>query len=83
MTDALLLIGALLPLLVVFIGLAGLRLSGRYIGPLGWLITSALTLILWSANMPDLGLLSVAALVWTLVIFIWNIKLKIISHKSC
>lgn len=73
MTDALLLIGALLPLLVVFIGLAGFRLSGRYIGPLGWVIASALALILWSANMPDLGLLSVAALVWTLVIFIWNI----------
>ena len=73
MTDAFLLIGALLPLLVVFIGLAGFRLSGRYIGPLGWVIASALALILWSANMPDLGLLSVAALVWTLVIFIWNI----------
>lgn len=73
MTDELLLFGALLPLLVVFIGLAGLRISGRYIGPLGWVIASALALLLWSANTPNVFLISVASLVWTLVIFIWNI----------
>ncbi len=73
MADELLLFGALLPLLVVFIGLAGFRISGRYIGPFGWMIASALALFLWSANTPDVLLISVAAIVWTLVIFIWNI----------
>jgi lactate permease len=73
MADELLLFSALLPLLVVFIGLAGLRISGRYIGPFGWIIASALALILWSANPPDILLISTVGLVWTLIIFIWNI----------
>lgn len=73
MADELLLFGALLPLLVVFTGLAGLRIPGRYIGPLGWLIASALALIFWSGNLPDVLLISTTGLVWTLVIFIWNI----------
>jgi lactate permease len=73
MADELLLFGALLPLLVVFIGLAGLRISGRYVGPLGWIMASVLAFILWSANLPDFILISVSAVVWTLIIFVWNI----------
>jgi hypothetical protein len=48
-----LLIIALLSFVFIFLGLAGLKIRGRYVGPLGWLLTRrALTyfgkLVSWS-----------------------------------
>ncbi len=67
-----LLIIALLPLVFVFLGLAGFKIRGRYIGPLGWLLVLLLASIFWKTPVFELLDLSATGFAWTALVFIWS-----------
>jgi len=70
--DNVLLIIALLPFVFIFVGLAGFKIRGRYVGPLGWLLAMLLAFVFWKTPVFELLDLSATGFVWTALTFIWS-----------
>ncbi len=64
---------ATIPLIIIFIGLAGFRKRGEHIGLLGLVAASILAFLFWDAPVDGLLNASLAGAAWVAVVFCWSI----------
>ena len=64
---------SLLPFIFMFLGLAGLKIRGVYVGPLGLLLTFLLSSMFWGTPVSELLDLVASGIAWTAFVFVWSV----------
>lgn len=64
---------ATVPLMIIFVGLAGLKRPGKQMGPIGLIAGLTLAHLFWNAPIDGLLSASLAGVAWVVVVFCWSI----------